>query len=67
MKHSRGLTEEAVTRRPACPCGKIGWDKRGAQTKRNSLLKRGNRAEFRIYQCDESDTWHLTKQLRRNA
>lgn len=45
-----------------CSCGKISFDKKGAQTKRNQLLKWGNQRNLRIYQCPESDTWHLTKQ-----
>ncbi len=44
-----------------CPCGKVGFDKRTAQTKRNDLANRGNARNLKIYQCDESDLWHLSK------
>lgn len=46
-----------------CSCGKVGFDKKTAQTKRNQLVKKGNERDLRIYQCPESDTWHLTKKV----
>ncbi len=42
-----------------CECGKICFDKKTAQTKANSLKKHG-KGQMRIYQCDQSDWWHLT-------
>ena len=43
-----------------CACGKVMFDKKTAQTKRNQLEHQG-RERMRIYQCPESDMWHLTK------
>lgn len=43
-----------------CPCGKMGFGKKDAQTKRNLLLRRGNEKYLRIYQCPVSNAWHLT-------
>ena len=63
MKGRYGITEASVFRRPRCPCGKIGFDKKGAQTKRNSLKGRGRIDELRIYPCPRSSEWHLTKRL----
>jgi hypothetical protein len=51
---------------PICACGKVSFDKRGAATKRNFLLRRGNAKYLRIYQCPLSNTWHLTKQTTRS-
>ena len=45
-----------------CACGKISFDKKGAQTRRNSLYRKGGE-ELRIYQCPLSDTWHLTHNI----
>jgi hypothetical protein len=53
-------------RRPLCACGKVSFDKKSAATKSNLLHRSGNGKRFRIYQCPMSNTWHLTKQLRRN-
>ena len=47
---------------PTCVCGKVMFDKKGAQSKRNSLLRMGREKNLRIYQCPQSDGWHLTKQ-----
>lgn len=49
-------------RQPLCICGKVCFDKRTAQTKKNSLEEMGNRGKFRIYQCPSSGDrwWHLT-------
>ena len=41
-------------------CGKICFDKRSAETKRN-LLEREGREKMRIYSCPECQAWHLTK------
>lgn len=46
---------------PTCVCGKVSFDKKGAQTKRNALLKRGTEDDLRIYSCPKSNMWHLTK------
>lgn len=51
---------------PYCSCGKVAFDKRGAQTKANSLMRRG-RERLRIYHCTESDYWHLSKEYNRNG
>ena len=45
-----------------CICGKVNYDKRTAQSLRNSLLKAGRAKYLQIYQCPLSDKWHLTKQ-----
>lgn len=46
-----------------CECGKVCFDKKSAQTKRNSLIRRGNARDLRIYQCDRSNYWHLTSKF----
>ena len=63
MKESTGISEDAIARKPLCICGKIGFDKKTAQSKRNWLLKKGTIKELRIYQCNQSDYWHLTKAM----
>ena len=51
-------------RKPICECGKVGFDKKTAQTKANWLMKnKGKR--LRIYQCDISDYWHLTSVIQK--
>jgi len=52
-----------------CSCGKVCLDKKTALTKRNylggkGLEGKGKGAEFRIYQCPESNWWHLTKKAK---
>jgi hypothetical protein len=59
-----GLTDHA--RNPICPCGKVCFYKRGAHTKANSLMRKG-RERLRIYQCDESDFWHVSKERSRRG
>ena len=44
-------------------CGKICFDKRTAQTKKNFLEKIGKEKKLRIYSCPECNYWHLTKKL----
>jgi len=44
-------------------CGKICFDKKTAQTKKNWLEKKGRQKFLRIYQCDMCNAWHLTKRL----
>ena len=46
--------------------GKRAYDKKGAQTAANLRWKQA-REELRIYQCEEGDHWHLTKQMRRQS
>ena len=48
-------------RNKICKCGKVCFDKKSAQSKRNSLIRMGKERYLRIYQCDISDCWHLTK------
>lgn len=50
-----------LDRKESCKCGKVCFDKRGAQTRRNELIKHGREKYLRIYQCDLSNAWHLTK------
>ena len=50
-----------IDRRPICKCGKVGFDKKGVQTKRNFMLNLGKQKYLRIYQCNMSNYWHLTK------
>lgn len=50
-------------KRPRCRCGKVSFDKKSAQTKKNSLERRGNSEKLRIYPCPKSGKdgfWHLT-------
>lgn len=51
-----------LVRNKRCKCGKISFDKKTAQTKRNDLLNRGNERFLRIYKCNRSNYWHLTKE-----
>lgn len=53
-----------VERKGLCKCGKVSFDKKTAQTKRNFLLNRGNDKVLRIYQCPDSDWWHLTSKAK---
>lgn len=43
-----------------CGCGKYGYSKRTAEQKANYIRKTGRGRHIRIYQCDQSDMWHLT-------
>lgn len=49
------------SKRPICQCGKVCFDKKTAQTKRNQLERMGGEKYLRVYQCPQSDYWHLTK------
>jgi hypothetical protein len=40
--------------------GKVMFDKRGAQTKMNYLLKIGTERNLRIYPCPNCGGWHLS-------
>ncbi len=62
MSYQQAATAD-TSRYPICTCGKIALDKKSAQTKRNWLLKKGSAKDLRIYQCDFSNCWHLTKQV----
>ena len=55
------MENESQPRKPICACGKVCFDKKGAATKRNVLLRKGVAKNLRIYQCPLSNTWHLTK------
>lgn len=49
-------------RRSNCACGKIMFDKKTAQTKANYLMKVIKSEKYlRVYQCELSGYWHLTK------
>lgn len=48
-------------RRKIGKCGKVCFDKRTAETKRNYLLKLGREEYLRIYNCPICNCWHLTK------
>ncbi len=50
-----------VERKELCICGKVSFDKKTAQTKRNYLQDRGEEKVLRIYQCPSSGWWHLTR------
>lgn len=50
-----------LERKETCKCGKVSFDKRGAQSRKNELIHMGKERYLRIYQCDLSDSWHLTK------
>lgn len=41
-------------------CGKVCFDKRTAETKRNTLEREG-REKMRIYNCEDCSAWHLSK------
>lgn len=43
-------------------CGKVKFDKKSAQTKRNWLMKKGREDLLRIYHCEFCNAWHLTHQ-----
>ncbi len=49
------------SKRPLCRCGKVCFDKKTALTKKNDLVRKGREKYLRVYQCPDSDTWHLTK------
>lgn len=61
-----GYADHIESRVPLCPCGKVAFDKRGAQTKANSLMQKG-RERLRIYPCDQSDFWHISKEHSKNG
>lgn len=53
--------DSMMLRRPVCLCGKVSFNKKDAQTKRNHLIDKGIERYLRIYPCPQSNTWHLTK------
>jgi hypothetical protein len=61
MKYSDFLPTE---RKQRCKCGKVAFDKKTAQTKKNFLLRLGNEKDLRIYQCPVSNNWHITKKMK---
>lgn len=58
MNHYKTGTSE---RKQRGVCGKVCFDKKGAQTKRNSMQEKG--IMFRIYNCEDCSAWHLTKSI----
>lgn len=52
-------TTGGTERKERGPCGKVCFDKKGAQTKKNSMKEKG--IIFRIYNCPKCNAWHLTK------
>lgn len=51
-------------RKPRGKCGKVSFDKKTAQTKKNMLERIGKVKELRIYPCNVcKGKWHLTKRL----
>lgn len=61
MKGAWGVTKDCIQRKPIGKCGKVCFDKKGAQTKRNALIRKGNEKNLRIYPCPICNAWHLTK------
>lgn len=56
------IYESDYERRSICQTsGKVSFDKKTAQTKKNSLERMGNERKLRIYQCPGCNWWHLTK------
>lgn len=53
------MDERARTFIPRCRCGKPCYKKIDAQTAKNKREREGAPA-LRIYQCPESNAWHLT-------
>ena len=54
------FTDLGGERKKRCACGKVCFDKKTAQTKKNFLENSGGE-KLRIYQCDMSDWYHLTR------
>lgn len=60
-------SNSAEVRKPTCICGKVMFDKKGAQTKRNFMVEKEGVEELYIYQCNYSPyAWHLTSKKPRN-
>lgn len=47
-----------------CLCGKVSLAKKTAQTKANFYHNKGRSRYMEIYQCNDSDWWHLTNRDR---
>lgn len=60
MKFISDITEFTI-RHAKCRCGKICFDKKTAQTKRNSLERMGLQRGLDIYPCPLGNHWHLTR------
>lgn len=60
MARLYGFSFGSTERKKICVCGKVCFDKKSAQTKKNWLTKRGKEKFLRIYQCSQADYWHLT-------
>lgn len=61
MKYKDNFINLNERRRPIGECGKVQFDKKTAQTKKNYLLKIGTERYLRIYNCPICNAWHLTK------
>jgi len=44
-------------------CGKVVFDKKTAQTKKNWLMTHGVADDLRIYPCKRCAGWHLTSSI----
>ena len=55
-----------LKKKDRCECGKVCFNKREAQEKKNFLHKLGRAKFLRVYQCDLCDFFHLTKQRKHN-
>lgn len=64
-KPAKTFYTSSRSRSPLCRCGKVSFDKKGAQTERNSLICKGRARDFGIYQCRRSNAWHLTKDVQK--
>jgi hypothetical protein len=65
MRRSRSWVSQHFDDLPQKKCfasGKVMYDKRGAQTVKNTIYDK-ERLRLRIYQCPDCDTWHLTSKL----
>ncbi len=63
MKGRWGMVEDSMHRAPRCQGGgKVVFDKRTAQSKKNFLEKLGRERSLRIYHCPACNGWHITKQ-----
>ncbi len=60
MKGEYGISESSMERKPIGYCGKVCFDKRTAQTKKNYLERMGRARHLRIYSCQQCDAWHLS-------
>lgn len=59
------VQDENLYLKPCPDGGKICYDKKDAQQKRNWVERRGRGKDMRIYQCPSCGYWHLTKETRK--